>query len=46
MERAFIGGVTELEALVDFINAAGVRDEENRVWTVESFRAVMARLGA
>ena len=46
MERAFIGGVTELEALVDFINAAVVRDEENRVWTVESFRAVMARLGA
>lgn len=46
MERAFIDGVTELEALVDYLNAEGVRDEENRAWTVDSYRAVMARLGA
>ena len=46
MERAFIAGVTELDPLVDCLNADGVRDEENRAWTVESFRAVMARLGA
>lgn len=46
MEKAFAAGVTELDALVDCLNAEGVRDEENREWTVETFRAVMARLGA
>tara|TARA_R110000868_G_scaffold99535_1_gene273882 strand:+ start:237 stop:473 length:237 start_codon:yes stop_codon:yes gene_type:complete len=46
MERAFVAGVTELDALVDCLNAEGVRDEDNRAWTVDSFRAVMARLGA
>lgn len=46
MERAFVDGVTELEALVEYLNADGVRDEENRAWTVDTFRAVMARLGA
>lgn len=46
MERAFLAGVTELDALVDCLNAEGVRDEENREWTGDSFRAVMARLGA
>ncbi|CAN0568534.1 unnamed protein product [Laminaria digitata] len=46
MERAFVAGVTELDALVEYLNAAGVRDEENRAWTVDTFRAVMARLGA
>ena len=45
MERAFVEGVNELDALVDYLNAAGVRDEENRVWTVDNFCAVMARLG-
>ena len=46
MERAFVEGVTELDALVDYLNAASVRDEGNRAWTVETYRAVMARLGA
>ena len=46
MERAFIAGITELEALVEHLNADGVRDEENRAWTIDNFRAVMARLGA
>ena len=46
MERAFVAGVTELDALGDCLNAEGVRDEENREWTVDTFRAVMARLGA
>lgn len=46
MERAFIDGVTELDPLVDYLNAEGVRDEENRAWTADTFRAVMARLGA
>lgn len=46
MERAFVDGVTELDALVEYLNADGVRDEENRAWTVDTFRAVMARLGA
>ena len=46
MERAFIEGVTELDALVEYLNAEGVRDEDNRAWTVDSYLAVMARLGA
>ncbi len=46
MERAFVAGVTELDALVECLNAEGLRDEENRAWSVDSFRAVMARLGA
>ena len=46
LERAFADGVTDLAPLVDRLNADGLRDEENRAWTEESFRAVMARLGA
>ena len=46
MERAFVAGVTELDALVDYLNADGVRDEDNRAWTVDTYRAVLARLGA
>ena len=45
MERAFIDGVTELEEIVARLNAESVRDEENRAWSVDSFRAAMARLG-
>lgn len=46
MENAFADGVEELDALVERLNQDGVRDEQNKVWTVESFRAVMAKLGA
>ena len=45
MEKAFADGITELDALVDRLNDDGVRDEQNRSWTVDSFRAVMAELG-
>jgi hypothetical protein len=46
MEKAFINGVSELDALIEYLNAAGVLDEENRAWTIDSYRAVIARLGA
>ncbi len=46
LERAFLDGVEELDALVARLNADGVRDENHRLWTAESFRAAMARLGA
>lgn len=46
LERAFIDGITELDDIVTWLNADGVRDPENRAWTADSFRAVMARLGA
>ena len=46
LERAFLDGVTELEPLVARLNSEGVRDEQNRMWTSESFCSVMARLGA
>ena len=46
MENAFADGVDELDALVERLNQDGVRDEQNKEWTVESFRAVMAELGA
>ena len=38
--------IDELDALVERLNQDGVRDEQNKAWTVESFRAVMAELGA
>ena len=46
MEKAFADGITELDALVDRLNKDGVRDEQNKAWTIDSFRAVMAELGA
>jgi len=46
METAFHDGVTEIDALVERLNKDGVRDERNKAWTVDSFRAVMAELGA
>ena len=46
MENAFADGVDELDALVERLNQDDVRDEQNKAWTVESFRAVMAKLGA
>ena len=46
MEKAFADGVTELDDLVERLNQDGVRDEQNRSWTSDSFRAVMAELGA
>ena len=46
MENGFADGVAELNALVERLNEDGVGDEQNKAWTVESFRAVMAELGA
>jgi len=46
METALGDGVTEIDALVERLNKDGVRDERNKAWTVDSFRAVMAELGA
>ena len=46
MEKAFADGITELDDLVERLNQDGVRDEQNRSWTTDSFRAVMAELGA
>ena len=46
MEKAFADGITELDDLVEHLNQDGIRDEQNRSWTTDSFRAVMAELGA
>ncbi len=46
LENAFADGVTELGPLVARLNKDGIRDEENRFWTEDSFRSVMARLGS
>ena len=45
MENAFADGITELADLVEHLNQDGIRDEQNRSWTTDSFRAVMAELG-
>ena len=45
MEKAFADGITELDDLVEHLNQDGIRDEQNRTWTTDSFRAVMAELG-
>ncbi|MEK9646698.1 MAG: recombinase-like helix-turn-helix domain-containing protein, partial [Alphaproteobacteria bacterium] len=46
MEAAFSDGVTELDDLIARLNAEGIRDPDDCVWTQEKFRAVMAELGA
>lgn len=46
LERIFSDGVTDLDEIVTRLNADGVRDEDNRAWTAESYCATMARLGA
>ena len=46
LERAFVEGAVELDEIVERLNADGIRDEDNRAWTVDSFRATLARLGA
>ena len=45
MEAAFADGITELENLIDRLNADGVHDEKNNAWTADSFCTVMRRLG-
>ena len=45
MEKAFADGIIELDDLVEHLNQDGIRDEQNRSWTTDSFRAVMAELG-
>ncbi|MEX2453095.1 MAG: recombinase-like helix-turn-helix domain-containing protein [Rhodospirillaceae bacterium] len=46
IERAFSDGVMDLDGIVGRLNADGLRDEDNRHWTNESYCAAMARLGA
>ena len=45
MESAFADGVTDLDELIERLNQDGVCDKQNRAWTIDSFRAVMAELG-
>ncbi|CAN5821055.1 hypothetical protein BH11PSE8_BH11PSE8_29830 [soil metagenome] len=46
IERAFGAGVSELRDLVARLNATGPSNENGQPWTEESFRTLMARLGA
>ena len=41
----FEDGVSELAALVDRLNAQGVRGPDGLAWTVDRFEREMARLG-
>ncbi|MGQ9370465.1 recombinase-like helix-turn-helix domain-containing protein [Azospirillum sp. ST 5-10] len=42
----FEAGAEDLPALVDGLNARGLRTPDHRPWTVESFEREIARLGA
>ncbi len=44
MEQAFAAGAWELDALVAYLNAAGVHDSQKQAWTAESFQAELQRL--
>ena len=44
MEKAFAGGITELEDLVRHLNENDVFDETNKPWTSDSFCVAMTRL--
>lgn len=45
LEEAFESGAGSLEDLVQKLNAQGFRNADGSTWTVEAFRAEMARLG-
>lgn len=44
LEAAFANGATELEAIVEQLNAGGTLDQRGQAWTAESFRLEMAAL--
>jgi hypothetical protein len=46
IERAFAQGLHEIEPLIDYLNKAGPAGPNSQPWTVETFKAEMARLGA
>lgn len=46
IERGFAQGLHEIEALIDYLNKAGPAGPNSQPWTVETFKAEMARLGA
>ena len=46
IERAFAQGLHEIEALIDYLNKAGPAGPNSQPWTVDTFKAEMARLGA
>lgn len=46
LEHAFAGGAETLEQVVESLNAQNVRAADGKPWTVASFEAEMARLGA
>jgi len=45
IERAFAGGVTQIEDLVAALNRTGPTAPNSQPWTVDSYRAEIARLG-
>jgi hypothetical protein len=45
-ETVFEQGAETLEQVVQGLNAAGIRTPDGQAWTVASFEAEMARLGA
>ena len=45
-EQAFEGGAQSLEEVVQGLNAAGLRSPGGQAWSVSSFEAEIARLGA
>ena len=46
LEKVFAGGAETLEQVVEGLNAQAFRSAEGEAWTVASFEAEMARLGA
>lgn len=46
IERAFASGVTTMETMVEQLNLMGPLNENSEPWTVASYQATMARLGA
>lgn len=46
IERGFAQGLHDIESLIDYLNKAGPAGPNSQAWTVETFKAEMARLGA
>ena len=44
LEEILVEGTHDLAGIVAGLNGLGMRDEQNRAWTEESFKAEMKRL--
>ncbi len=45
IERAFGSGITELPALIDYLNKSGPMGPNGQPWTIQSYEKIIPTLG-